>query len=166
MSLTPEGLYKAKIRSWGITRAKTGTFQIYFDLRIDQRANNEDDPKMGFTNTERPLIRTLYMALTPNTQERVFSELRYIGYDREHLSRADLDPTSGTAYNFEGTEVLVSCTHEEYRDKMREKFQVARRRSFVPLTPDQGENFDNLFSEAYQQHIKENPPVPAANIPF
>jgi hypothetical protein len=148
-----EGIYKVKVRSWGVTKAKTGTPQIYFEVVATERANNPDDVKSGFDPLDRSAIRTIYMALTPNTQERVFSELRYLGYDRTTFRFVDLDPSSPTAHNFEGLEFLARCNHDEYKGKKNEKWQVKKSRSFEPLSGGAAESFDNLFDAAFREHL-------------
>lgn len=139
-----EGIYKAKTLtkkdSWGLTKAKTGNFQFFLKVQVTGPAEEGADE---IDESAGPLIRTIYMPITPKTTDRVLGDLKSIGYDRPTLKGAILTPGTPESFAFGERDVLVKCEHNDFNNRVSEKWQLYKERE--KLGGEDLSQFDSLF---------------------
>lgn len=108
------GRYVGTIVKSQLTEAKSGTAQVAFTVMPKAIIiNGQSQPCPQFE-------RTVFMAVTENTIDFVARDLVKLGYP--HDSFDQLDPSHPQAHSFAGREVSLSCAHETYQGKTREKW--------------------------------------------
>jgi hypothetical protein len=128
--LYDEGLYRARGRSWGFNETTNGHEQFFMTFEIVGRmdkSNLDADPQPCPAG-----IGT--WSITVNSDDNaawLVSTVQHLGYDGNDLLR--LDPSMADAFDFEHSEFLVACRHEEYRDQVRAKWSVYRPSTVKPL---------------------------------
>ena len=153
-----EGIYKARIRnkkdSYGLGKNAKGTnqFVLSFDV-IANYEDGEDIPENGDDGKplEKPQ-RVAILYITQATWERTLRELQSIGYPHKKLIPRALNPGNepeGEApgsFDFAGREFLAQVKHEEYNNKMRERWSIYRPR-VGPMTDEDVSQFESQFGE-------------------
>lgn len=139
-----EGIYRAKVLnkkdSWGLTKAKTGNYQFFIKVQVTGK-HSEDAEEID--ESAGPLVRTLYLPITDKTKDRVLGELKTIGYDRPTLQSKAIVPGSSESLNFADRECLVRCEHNDYNNKVSEKWNLHREREKLP--EEDLSQFDSMF---------------------
>lgn len=160
MSLTEEGLYRAKVLSWGLGKANSGTIQFSLGVKITDRAI-EDDPQCGFQPLVEPgvdedgneiereahLKRTVFLYITPKTKDRCIASLKGIGYHHDSLKAEYLQPGNDKSWNFAKDPILLECRHEEWNGRPKEKWELARPMKKL-LTREEMDQFNQMFEDA------------------
>lgn len=147
-----EGVYKAKITDNGLGKSRTGNFQAQLLVVITHDEDGAElvDPS---TSAPRPLKRTVFLPITPKTKARVLSELECLGYDLKDeagklvLKAKALIPGTEESFVFKGKEVWLECSHEEWQGKVREKWQICRRK-MGGISAEDASQFDSIFGDA------------------
>lgn len=150
--LTTPGIYQGTITAWGLQSAGTGTPQWVLTVTVTHRAKNDDDLDAGWDTLPQPLRRRVFNAITTNTVDRVIDEAKSIGFTS--TDPRDLDPRLGSnPHNFGGTIIKLSCTHDEYMGKTKERWQLSRRVD-NKMTAEAVEQFAALFGDAFKERME------------
>ena len=143
-----EGLYRGKVKDWGITKAQTGRFQHYLLFEITEQAVNDDNVDDGFEKLEKPFLRKIFKAMTPKTRDWLLTDLRSLGYDRKALTATAIAPNNDDSYDFKDKQGVVECSHEVYKGVNKERWQVCTRKSSLKLTGEDLSQLDQIFAAA------------------
>ncbi len=139
-----EGLYKAKILSkkdsWGLTKAKTGNFQFFLKVQVTGPA---EEGAQEIDESAGACVRTIFMPITAKTTDRVLGDLKSIGYDRPSLKGSVLTPGNPESFSFADRELLVKCEHNDYNNRVSEKWQLHKERE--KLGGEDLSQFDSMF---------------------
>lgn len=146
--LYPEGIYLAKITNHGMTKAGTGTPQWFADIRVTGVAADDNNLERGF-NPVSEVSKTIYEPLTAGTVEFFLEKLRSIGFTGK--SPKELYTDHPDAQDFIGREIVVSCEHDEYKEKMREKWKISRRKARKSLSEEDLDNLEALFGDKFKE---------------
>jgi hypothetical protein len=148
-----EGVYKVKARNWGFVETTNNFEQFYMRFDILGLMDKED---LEAEPAPCP-AGTASWSITVNSDDNaawLISTVQYLGYDGKDL--LGLDPTMPEAFDFEGTEFLVTCKHEEYNEQVRAKWSVNRPTNWKPLTRERllalNERYGHLVSGIKQRH--------------
>ena len=143
-----DGLYRGKVKDWGVTKASTGKFQHFLLFEVRERAKNDDNIEEGFEPIEKPFLRKIFKAMTPKTRDWLLSDLKSLGYDRKALTITAIIPNNDDSYDFKDRDGVLECTHETYKGVQRERWQVTTRKGSVKLTSEDVSQLDQMFSVA------------------
>lgn len=132
MQLAEQGVYQGKVLFHSLTESNSGTPGIELRVRYTQR---ENEATGEFEVLDTPITRNITLWLSKGAIEITQQNLDYLGYKDRSLAR--LSRTHPNAYSFTGTTVFGKCTHEEYKDKLQEKWNLQRRKS--SLAPEREE---------------------------
>jgi hypothetical protein len=147
------GTYKVRVTGQGFSRAQTGTPQFSIRFVVLERVEPFND---GLDQLER----TIYMALTPNTIERVKEDLRALGFTGDSIE--DLDPSQEGHHDFTGKEFEFFCVHgPDQNGQLRERWSV--REVERPLDRDKLKELNRLFSKPKTASMKPKATAPAAS---
>jgi hypothetical protein len=151
--LHAEGVYKVKTQSWGFVETTNNFEQFYMRFAV---LGMMDKDKLEAEPQPCP-AGTASWSITVNSDDNaawLISTVQYLGYDGDDL--LGLDPNMENAFDFEGTEFLVTCKHEEYNDQVRAKWSVWRPTNFKPLTRDRllalNDRYAHLVPKIKKQH--------------
>jgi hypothetical protein len=115
MAMIPEGLYRARVVSWGFDtwKNKDATPFFFTILRLTHSVpDNGDEP----VELESQVQRTVTLPLTTKALDLTLSRLRdHFGFDDPDMER--LHPDHEEAFDLQGKEVLVSVKHDTYTDR-------------------------------------------------
>ena len=143
-----EGLYRGKVKDWGITKAQTGKFQHFLLFEIDEQAVSDDNVDEGFEKVEKPFLRKVFKAMTPKTRDWLLSDLRSLGYDRKGLTATAIGKGNDDSFDFKDRLGVVECSHEVYKGVNKERWQVCTRKSSLKLTGEDISQLDQIFAAA------------------
>jgi len=152
-----EGLHVGEIRQHGIGKAKTGTTQIVWRVKI----LGLPDGEVSYAPHRQQYERTIYMAATEKTAAFVGETLEAIGYDGERVSQ--LDPTHPNHVSMIGKQVNLWCKHEDDQEgNPRERWQFSRGASTLELpqlSAKEVRELDSLFGRNKKAAAIESAPV-------
>ncbi len=109
--------YRAKIVKWGMSEAKTGTAQVFFNCLIENEIKGED--LLDCPEYER----TIFLPITEKAIGFTVAKLQKLGYDKPSFD--ELDPGHANAFDFAGIAVDIRCKHDEYQGKVIEKWDFS-----------------------------------------
>jgi hypothetical protein len=127
--LKPAGVYKGQVLFHQLNESMGGT--PFIDLRV--KYTHFEDEGGEWAELEEPFTRPLMKYMSPGALPITVQDLIWLGFKDTGFEK--LDPSHPDAHSFKGVEVFGKCDHEEYRDKLREKWNLQRRRKAA--TPDQ-----------------------------
>lgn len=113
-----EGTYQAKITTWGLSKAKTGTNQFFICFKPTGQIVEDGDGRGIIPCSDHE--RTIFRPITENTINYVIDDLQQLGYNRDGFQY--LDPAAQNAHNFAGQDIEVVCAHESYQGKDKERW--------------------------------------------
>jgi hypothetical protein len=153
VTLTPEGDYVARITGWQFGLNQKGTHELDLRCLILGSPVVENDVNQGIEEFEGgPLKRTVFEYITDKTVDRVKRDLKAIGYDGD-FSGKSFTPGNAASFDFvnqaavkDGGLFLVHCGHDEYQEKVRERWTIVTRR-LSGMNREGFSQFDSLFSE-------------------
>lgn len=152
------GLYRGRAHTWGLGKAGTGTPQWVLGLTVSEIARDEYDPRAGFESLQddkgepAPLKRQVFMAITPGTKNMVEANLKALGYTGP-LKSSRLNPGNPDSFDFAKADILVTCSHDNYQGRDREKWELARQMRSQMTREDQ-DQFDQMFGEVSYRELQ------------
>lgn len=112
------GRYRCVIEGQGFGESKVKkTLYFYLRFRPVMLIHSPDDEEPLQSEYQRDVV--LY--LTDNTVDTAIGHLRDLGW--EGTNWVELDPENPNFFDFEGTDVVLSCDHEQNGDKVYERWQ-------------------------------------------
>lgn len=181
------GRYLGRVVKQKLGEASTGNpmFVLTFDVLGLIDPAHPDDDLISVAAGERSIFRVI----TDKTTEYLIADLKALGFTGQRPSQ--LDPDSSEHQSFVNQEINVTCSHETYDGKMRERWQLDRGgleikalepQSMRKLDAIFGRNFKDAFgagpapkqeivtgTQWEQDNAKDKQPVPTADhgdIPF
>ena len=145
--MVPENIYRGSVKSWGLGKAQTGTYQFQLVCQFTEAAKDADALDEGFVPLEKPLSKTIFLPITANTKAGALADLQFIGYDRATLSSASLIPGSPASFDFKNRPVVAQCQHDNWNGRDREKWRICRRKASAKMAREDISQFDNLFAK-------------------
>ncbi len=115
-----EGLYRVRAVSWGWAVTTNDHDQFWMRFEVVGKADPDADPQAC-----EPGTGVWSITLSDGTADWLISTVQHLGYDGDDL--LSLDPDQPGAFNFEGTEFLAECKHEEHNGRTREKWTVYKK---------------------------------------
>lgn len=105
------GEYKCKVVGQGFKRSGTGNPMIVLTVVPKARVDMQ-----GVEHTiHEPVEKVINMAITPGTREFAMQRLRHAGFDGKSMAELQLV----------GRYVDCFCTHEEYKGRTRDKWELS-----------------------------------------
>lgn len=117
------GKYRAEITGCQLGMSSKNNPQVVISFRPLGRVN-EADPEGELVPAEADFERSMFWALTDNAVTFTVEKLQRIGYDKESFDY--LDAEHPDHISFAGQEITVTCKHETWEGKTREKWDLAR----------------------------------------
>ena len=160
-NLPAEGIYRGPIKEWSLSRAgknRDGNYQWVLSVRVTERAKNPDDISEGFEPVEKPFIRMVFNTITPKTIDRVIEDAKFLGFQSTDI--LNLDTKGPEPHDFSGTVAQLSCSHEEYPEgsgKVRDKWQINRRKERKPLNENELDDLAALFGDRFKDRMTPDP---------
>jgi hypothetical protein len=156
------GKYRGRITDYGVIGPGPGGEhqQVFVEFEIVGRY----DPATGQAAACSSGRRTYYKAITPKTIDWLFLDLKAIGYDRDSFQ--GLDPEAPGAVNLFDREIDVTCDHEIYQAKDRERWSISRPRTRSRVGADRLKELDVQFTHKSKLATGNLPSTeaPASNI--
>ncbi|HET9087160.1 MAG TPA: hypothetical protein VFN53_06545 [Acidobacteriaceae bacterium] len=139
------GLHRGKILDHGLSKAKSGTDQVFIRFEVVAVKDGSD-----WHPVDHPKERTVYMAVTEKTIKFVADALDALGYTGG--SFANLEAQSAPAYSLVGEQRDFWCKHEVYNGNTNEKWSVSIPRAQAePMDKRDVRNLDSLFGSALKK---------------
>jgi hypothetical protein len=141
-----EGTHVGQIVGQGLSKAKTGNYQVVLGVKILGLPNDDGsyDPHK-FQN-----VRTIYLTITQGTLEFLMPKMEAIGFNGS--SWGQMDPAHPQNINLIGTQVDLWCKHETGQDDvLREKWDISTGPKGIvieALSPKDIRQLDSLFGKA------------------
>lgn len=152
-----EGVYRGVVTGWEFSKSsKAETPQLVLRVRVDAKAIHDDAISAGFGDLEEPMTKKVCEYITRNTAERVRDDLRTLGYPGTNFP-FDLVPDHPTAFDFGDKEIQLRCKHEEYQNRLTDKWSISRAKPGKPL----GEEEMLQLAEIYGDTFRAQEPVAA-----
>ena len=149
-----QGTYLGRINKWGLSAAKTGTPQFFVTFtplgRVDPSKPDDTENLIACEDWER----TIFRAITENTIDFVVRDLKALGYSKDTFDQ--LDPEHKDAHSFADMEIRVTCKHEEYQGKNKERWDFAFGDGFKPKEMEAGgvKKLNALFGKKLKEVVK------------
>lgn len=149
------GDYLCKIVGQGLGESKEKkTPFVFLTVRPVAQYGMTEDGEQEY-QVDAQYDRTVNLWLSPKTVERAAQRLVELGWQGTDWN--DLAP--GGACNLEGTEVRLTCLHENYNDQAREKWDFPFGGA-VQHDPSVGKKLNALFGKSLKKPAKQ--PIKAA----
>src|SRR5262249_46462476 len=123
IAMRDEGIYKVRATSWGWAETTNGFDQFWMRFDILGKADKAD-PEADPQACDRG-EGVWSITLVDETADWLISTVQHLGYDGADL--LGLEPDQPGAFNFEGTEFLAECKHEQHNGKTRAKWSVYKK---------------------------------------
>lgn len=151
-----EGKYIFRVTAQGFDKSKDKGTPFFF-LTGEPIARQDGE----YLDPVTPQTRTISLYLTEKSAEQSAGKLEAIGWTGG--SWTNLDPAKPGHQTFVGLEIEALCKLEDYKGKMREKWELPWDNDGPQNTPEVAAKMDALFGRAAQAVKKAAKPKAKGN---
>jgi len=137
-ALRSAGFYHARVRKWSVEAPPDKPPRLWMSFELLGYGGSEGE---DYEQVEGGRA-SVYLSLSLNALSYTLDKLAALGYDRSSIR--DANPESPEAFDFFGREGVLQLKHDEYQSKVREKWDVTRRRP--PVASPAGEEWDEIVA--------------------
>ena len=119
MSKLDEGKYRGRICEWSLSQSKTKKTP-QFAVTCELIGYYDRDQLNDMSGSDK---RTVFKFITENTVDYFIEDMRKLGWNGDQF--AELNPDHPGGHNFKDVEVDLTCEHETYEGKDRERWNFA-----------------------------------------
>lgn len=149
--------YIGRIVRHSFGESKNGNPQLGITFELLGRVNPMDPD--GELLACEGVERTMFWTFTEKTMEWLPRDLARIGYNKS--SFRFLDPNDPQAHSFEGVEIPVYFTLEEYKGKWKERWALSSGQQTKPVEAKKLRELDAMFGKNLRAAVSQNAPAPA-----
>ncbi len=146
------GRYQCRVIGQEFTEAGTGSKQFVLKIVPTGRYRLDEPDALEQVQEQE---RRIYRAITDNTISYFLDDLVYLGFEGDSFT--ELDPSTPGFHDLTGLLIDATCSHETFKGKQSEKWQIYRGSNSSPLDEQGMRDLDALFGPQLRARRKSAP---------
>ena len=132
------------VSSHSFYRNDKGTHVIDLPCEIISKARDNENPDEGYDKLDPTVKRSIKIYISPKAKNMAIKNLKIVGFDRDKVTVADINPASETVYDFTGKVFQVTVKDDATYGL---KFEIGGGAKIKPSAESLAQ-LEDLFSDA------------------